>query len=205
MSSNLASSTSSSGEGLFSNKNFIIIVLVTLLVFSFLGVNLLFVFGNFIQSIVNIFGPLVNQLLAIFGYTTGTVLNKSSDIVSDAAKTGIDIADGTIHSVGDLLKSGGRDVDAKARHQLDKLDKSLNVSGIHYNEPSPDTSINPIQKPITSGKQSWCLVGEYQGKRGCIAVSDSNKCLSGQIFPTQQLCLNPTLSDNRSVHSAVKP
>jgi len=147
-SSNFASSTSSSGEGLFSNKNFIIIVLVTLLVFSFLGVNLLFVFGNLIQSIVNIFGPLVSQLLAIFGYTTGTVLNKSADIVSDAAKTGIDIAEGTVQSVGDLLKSGGREVDAKARHQLDKLDKSLNVSGIQYNEPSPDTPSTRFKNPL---------------------------------------------------------
>jgi len=190
-SSNIASS-GSSDEGLFSSKNTLIIILVTLLVFSFLGVNLLFVFGNFMQTISNIFGPLVAQILSIFGYTTGTVLNKSADIVSDVAKTGIDIADGTLHSVGDLLKGvSSQNVDPNARNQLDK---SLNSSGIQYSEPSPDNSINPIQKPITSGKQAWCLVGEYQGKRGCIAVSDSNKCLSGQIFPTQQLCLNPTLT-----------
>ena len=190
-SSNIASS-GSSDEGLFSSKNTLIIILVTLLVFSFLGVNLLFVFGNFMQTISNIFGPLVAQILSIFGYTTGTVLNKSVDIVSDVAKTGIDIADGTLHSVGDLLKGvSSQNVDPNARNQLDK---SLNSSGIQYSEPSPDNSINPIQKPITSGKQAWCLVGEYQGKRGCIAVSDSNKCLSGQIFPTQQLCLNPTLT-----------
>ena len=187
-----SSNIASSNEGLFSSKNMLIVVLVTLLVFSFLGVNLLFVFGNFIQIISNIFGPLVAQILSIFGYTTGTVLNKSADIVSDVARTGVDIADGTLHSVGDLLKGvSSQNVDPNARNQLDK---SLNSSGIQYREPSPDNSINPIQKPIASGKHSWCLVGEYQGKRGCIAVSDINKCLSGQIFPTQQLCLNPTLT-----------
>jgi len=180
-SSNFASSTS--GEGIFSNKNIIIIALVILLVFSFLGVNLLIVLGNFIQSIVNLFGPLVAQILAVFGYTAGTVIDKSADLVTGVAKTGIDIADGTLHSVGGLLKGSNN-----------PLDRALNTSGIRLNEPSPDNSINPIQKPITSVKQSWCLVGEYQGKRGCIAVSDSNKCLSGQIFPTQQLCLNPTLT-----------
>jgi hypothetical protein len=186
------SAQSGSQDGLFSNKNLLIIILVTLLVFSFLGVNLLFIFGNFIQAIVNLFGPLVTQILSVFGYTAGTVLNKSADIVSDATKTGIDIADGTLHSVGDLLKGASRpNVDAHARNQLDR---SLNTSGIQSREPAPDSSVNPIQKPITSGKQAWCLVGEYQGKRGCIAVSDTNKCLSGQIFPTQQLCLNPTLT-----------
>lgn len=190
--SNLVTQGPSTQDGLFSNKNLLIIILVTLLVFSFLGVNLLFVFGNFIQTIANLFGPLVAQILSIFGYTTGTVLNKSADIVSDVAKTGIDIAEDTVHSVGDLLKGASRpNVDAHARNQLDR---SLNTSGIQHREPTPDSSINPIQKPITSGKQAWCLVGEYQGKRGCIAVSDTNKCLSGQIFPTQQLCLNPTLT-----------
>jgi hypothetical protein len=192
MSTNIASTTSTTGEGIFSNKNSIIIILSALLVFSFLGINLLYVFGNFIQSIVNIFGPLVAQVLSIFGYTTGTVLNKTADIASDVAKTGIDIAEGTLQSVGDLLKnSSSSNVNLTTRNQLDK---SLNISGLQYKEPSPDNSINPIQKPITSAKQAWCLVGEYQGKRGCIAVTDSNKCLSGQIFPTQQLCLNPTLT-----------
>ena len=62
------------------------------------------------------------------------------------------------------------------------------------NQPEPDTSVDPIQKPITSNKINWCLVGEYQGKRGCIEVDDTSKCMSGQVFPTQATCLNPTRS-----------
>jgi hypothetical protein len=53
---------------------------------------------------------------------------------------------------------------------------------------------NPIKNPITAGKQGWCLVGEYQGKRGCIEVSEHDRCLSGQVFPNQKMCLNPTLT-----------
>ena len=61
-------------------------------------------------------------------------------------------------------------------------------------EPTPDNSTNPIQKPISSDKSNWCLVGEFQNKRGCVAVTESDKCLSGQIFPHQAMCLNPTLT-----------
>ena len=62
------------------------------------------------------------------------------------------------------------------------------------NQPVPDASVDPIQKPITAGKVNWCLVGEYQGKRGCIEVDDDSKCMSGQVFPSQNMCLNPTRS-----------
>lgn len=181
---------------IFSGSNLIIFLLVVLLIFSSLGINIFIVIGNFFQTIVNLFGPLISQLLSIFGYTAGTIIDKSADILTDTTKAGVEIAGGAVHSVGDLLKDASRaNIDPKARNQLDR---TINSSGIQFREPKADTTTNPIQNPITSGKQRWCLVGEYQGKRGCIAVTDADKCLSGQIFPTQQLCLNPTISQNRS-------
>lgn len=183
----MSNTASTSSSWLFSSKNFIIILLIALLVFSSLGINIFIVFGNLFQSIVNFFGPVISQVLSFFGYATGTIIDKSSDVIASTAKTGIDIADGTLHSVGNLLKTASKP----------GLDITLNQSGIKYKQPIPDTTTNPIQNPITSGKQTWCLVGEYQGKRGCIEVGDSSKCLSGQIFPTQQICLNPTITQNR--------
>lgn len=193
----------------FSNKNIIITILVGLLVLSFLGINLLSVGGELFQVIANIFGPLVTQILSIFGYTAGTLITTSADVTGDAAKTGIDIAEGTIHSVGGLLKNMSRPhVDDKARNQLDNgLNIDLRTMPVPVQAPAPvnapnreaepDKSSNPIQKPITSGKTQWCLVGEYEGKRGCIEISNRDKCLSGQVFPEQKLCLNPTFTQNR--------
>lgn len=190
---------------LFSNKNFIITILIFLLILSFLGVNLLAILGNWIQAIINILGPLFSQILSVFGYTAGTVLVKSTDLVTDVAKTGIDIAGGTVHSVGGLLKDASKDnIDSKAKTQLDSsinadaskdLDTKINTGGDNKPrpEPKPNDSANPIQNPISSQKTSWCLVGEYQDKRGCIEIGEADQCLSGQVFPSQKLCLNPTL------------
>jgi hypothetical protein len=186
----------SSISSIFSNKNYIIIFLLILLTFTFLGINILNIFGNFFQTLVNIFGPLITQILSVFGYTAGTLIDKSADIVSDTAKTGIDIAGDTVSSIGDILKDASRpNVDAKAKQQLDH---SINISTLSKKEPAPDSSTNPIQKPITSGKAGWCLVGEYEGRRGCIEVSQSDKCISGQVFPEQAMCLNPNLSQNKT-------
>jgi hypothetical protein len=62
------------------------------------------------------------------------------------------------------------------------------------NQPSPDASTSPIQTSPSSSKSQWCLVGEYNGARGCINITDQDKCMSGQVFPSQQMCLNPTMT-----------
>ena len=85
-------------------------------------------------------------------------------------------------SVGTILKDASRpNVNTHATGSLDSA----------INNVSPTPSENPIQKPITAGKSGWCLVGEYEGKRGCISVNDYDKCLSGQVFASQDQCLLP--------------
>ena len=185
-------------SNLFSSKNMLIGILCVLLILSFLGINLLNVLGNLLQEITRLFKPLVVELwaifvkiLAVFGYTTGVVLNKSADIVGDTTKTGIDIAEGTVHSVGNILMGGKGE-----NKSLDNVLKAPSEKGPRPEEPVPDSTENPIQNPISVNKSGWCLVGEYKGRRGCIEVSEQDKCLSGQVYPSQKLCLNPVLTPN---------
>tara|TARA_Y100000389_G_C17382828_1_gene475323 strand:+ start:540 stop:1103 length:564 start_codon:yes stop_codon:yes gene_type:complete len=175
------------------NKNFIISTLVFLLILSFLGINILQIVGNLMETLIKIFGPLITQILSIFGYTAGTVIDKTAVIATDVATAGIEIAGDSVQTVGTLLKDVSRkNVDLDARLELDNsLNRQENSS-----YPNDDYSENPIQKPITSNKTNWCLVGEYQGKRGCIEVDNSEQCLSNQVYPSQKLCLNPTLTSN---------
>jgi len=192
---------SNNGSSIFSNKNFLIVVLVILLVLSFLGINLILVGGNIFEYVVKILTPLVTQIFSVFAQTTGTVINKTTDVVTDTAKVGVDIAGGTLHSVGNLLKNSSQPIEIAAL-KLDSpppptpLDKSINNSPVKSPEPAPDKAANPIQNPISSGKTQWCLVGEYEGRRGCIEIGESDKCLSGQVFPNQKACVNPTQTNN---------
>jgi len=188
------SSPTNNDTSLFSNKNMIIIILVSLLILSFLGINLVIMGGNFMQYVVQIFTPFLNQLFSLLGYTTGTVINKSTDVVVDTAKTSIDIAGGTLHSVGNIFKNSSEPVNVGAI--ATPLDLSINKSSNKPVDPKPDTTSNPIQNPIASSKTQWCLVGEYEGRRGCININESDKCLSGQVFPDQKACLNPTYTNN---------
>lgn len=43
-----------------------------------------------------------------------------------------------------------------------------------------------------SAKKGWCYIGTDRGYRSCVEL-EANKCLSGDIFPSKDICINPSL------------
>lgn len=161
-------------------KNTIILGLVVLLILSFLGINVLEILSNLISTVASIIVPVSINILSFFGYTTGTILSNTSVLVGESAKKAIDITQNALTKTGDALvvasKSGS-------------LNSSIQTGNPNVFDPSPVSASNPvITKPNNSG---WCLVGEYQDQRGCVKVDETDKCMSGQIFPSKQACLAP--------------
>jgi hypothetical protein len=56
-----------------------------------------------------------------------------------------------------------------------------------YNE---DSNTSSIQK---KGGKGFCYIGEDKGTRVCASVEESDTCMSGNIFPTKDMCINPSL------------
>lgn len=173
-------------------KNVLIGILLVILILSLLGINIFTIFGNSLQNFIDIFSPIISKTLAELGYASGNIITQSSDILADTSKTGIDILNDTVNSVGDLL------LKASSKNPNARLDKYINQPPTEPpRSPDPNSTSSPIQSGGSS-KSNWCLVGEYNGTRGCISVTDQDKCLSGQVFPSQQQCLNPNFTQNNS-------
>ncbi len=170
----------------FDNKMLIIVALCIILFFSLLGVNLFFFFGGIFETVAKFVMPLFRQILSLLGFSAGTIINKTADVVGDTAKFSVDIAEGTVQSVGTLLQkaSAGGLTDDMRRNFKD----SMNIT--------PSSYENSVLSTAASKRSSWCLVGEYQGKRGCVEINEGDKCLSKQIYPNKQMCLNPTQTNN---------
>jgi hypothetical protein len=45
----------------------------------------------------------------------------------------------------------------------------------------------------SSNKKGWCLIGSYEGIRSCSRVGEADTCMSGDIFPSQDICVNPNI------------
>ena len=195
------SSSSFSFSSFFDFKTILILFLFAFLLLILLGINIFTILGNSVNNLSDVLGPFIKNFMKALGYSTGTVINTSADTVSDVAKTSIDIAEGSVQNIGNLLISAsgetqtpGASTPAPPAPPAKSLEETVQKNTPKTSEPNPDNSSNPIQKPISADKSSWCLVGEYQNKRGCVPVTESDKCLSGQIFPNQAMCLNPTLT-----------
>lgn len=163
----------SSSLGFFDWKMFFIFILLIIVLLTYFGINVLHIFGDAIETGVSSLSPSFKSFFGLVGDSTGSAINNAADITAGAAKAGIDVAEGTIQSVGNII-IGDEAVGHGPRKSYD---------------PQPDAPEDPIQKSLTSAKNKWCLVGEYQNKRGCIDISESDKCLSGQVFPNEEMCL----------------
>lgn len=153
----------------FLDIRFFTLIFVIVLVALF---HMSYTFKNIILNIYDIFLNFIDMLFNFFGKT----LNLSTDVAANVAHTGIDVAEGTIQNVGNLMIG----------------DEAVERPTYKYNTPIPDDTDNNIQKSISSSKTKWCLIGEYKNKRGCVSVKDSEKCLSGQVFPNERMCLQST-------------
>ena len=53
------------------------------------------------------------------------------------------------------------------------------------------TEPQPIQSD--SQQNGYCYIGKINNSRYCAKVSSRNSCMSGDIFPTMAVCINPNL------------
>ena len=60
--------------------------------------------------------------------------------------------------------------------------------------PEADDSTSRIQMKPAS-KSGFCYIGEDRGFRSCIEVGEGDVCMSGNIFPTDAICINPNLRE----------
>jgi hypothetical protein len=76
--------------------------------------------------------------------------------------------------------------------QEQNLQKALDDASKPDGGPKPDDSLSRIQSG-SSGKAGWCFIGEDRGFRTCSEIGQNDKCMSGDIFPSQEICMNPNL------------
>jgi hypothetical protein len=75
----------------------------------------------------------------------------------------------------------------------ENLNNALESKNQSNTSPIADDSYSNIQRSKPTHKSGWCYIGEERGFRSCIEVGDNDLCMSGNIFPSQEICINPTL------------
>ena len=72
-------------------------------------------------------------------------------------------------------------------------ERSRDVSKEVKNSIDKKQQTEPLPLQTSSVEHGYCYIGTTNNVRNCAKVSSKNKCMSGDIFPTMDLCINPTL------------
>jgi hypothetical protein len=198
-------STSSNDTGFFDSLKSINMTtwLLIILILAFLGFNIFAYLAEGTQTVTNIFGPLINKL---FG-TTVAITGQAVDISAEGAKAVVggtaSVIESGLTAVQDVTPNGatapssvkGQPINQQQVDimQQSTLNRALNTAQSQQPQ-QQDYQANEASSSINStGKAGWCYIGDDRGFRSCAQVGVNDTCMSGDIFPSQEICMNPNL------------
>ena len=150
-------------------------VLLVVLLLGFVGINI-FVYLGF--SVKNIYGLLDKFVNTIKAYLSG---NKSTPKPKPNTKPKPKPKEESLPSKDPVTKTIQDLVDDIEEPKPPREKKG---------EVKPDEDRTSIH---SSGKSGYCNVGSWKGIRSCVKVAKESECISGDIFPTKDICINPNL------------
>jgi hypothetical protein len=104
-------------------------------------------------------------------------------------KGGINKLEKAIDEKKIINKIDGKNIEINNTAQVEQTKKKKEFI------PEPDDSTSRLQSSKPSSKQGYCYIGEDRGFRSCIEVDKGDVCMSGDIFPTKDICINPNLRE----------
>jgi hypothetical protein len=177
--------------------------LLIILILAFLGFNIFVYLAKGTQDFTSFFAPFMEK---IFG-TTLSVTGQTVDVAAEGAKA-------VVGGSANVINTG---LTAVQGITPNGAPSSLPTQSVQGTMPQPDvTANNTLNRALNTsqqmrqgggandeyeaheasssiGKAGWCFVGEDRGFRTCAEVGVNDDCMSGDIFPSQELCINPNL------------
>jgi len=217
LSSDIGVSSSSSDSSMSSFFDWIKEISLTtwfliILILAFLGFNIFVYLAKGTQEFNSFFAPLIQKVVAIFGGVTGQVVDVSAEGAKAVVNTSADVVTTGLTGVQNITPSKqvqpktsqtttkGQDIKTTFPQgdvaQANTLNKAINSSTAQKQQVNgEDYQADEASSTIQNGapKAGWCYIGEDRGFRSCAEVGVNDTCMSGDIFPTSQVCVNPSL------------
>ena len=135
-------------------------------------------------------------VVVMLGFNIFLYLGHGPDVLAmllgKTAKKGLRATKTVVGKRGEKLKQDIIDFKKKAQTTLgDEFRKLENLVETPITEFTGATSLlNKVQK---RGKSGYCYVGTDRGYRSCVDVGNNDICMSGQVFPSREICIHPSL------------
>jgi hypothetical protein len=159
-----------------------------ILILIFLGFNIFTYLGKITEWLLDLIKP----VLTFFGYGIAQTTKQVVSVSATGTKGLVDATAGTVTGGIDMLANGLSAKKKRGKSDMKALDNSIRNQQA---EPMPDDAGSKTQASKARGKAGYCYIGEDRGFRSCIQVGEADMCMSGDIFPTHDVCINPNLRE----------
>jgi hypothetical protein len=211
-----SSLSNSDGDILSMFKNISITTWVVIFfILAFFGFNIFVYLAKGTQDITNFFRPYIEYILYFFAYITSSVVDVTAAGTQNIINKGTQVANKNLTEIQiqaqkiedktspTILKSepvqqtqtNKQGTDIMSNNTLNNTLNTANVSNVNNNNNNNEYQADESTSKIQSGgnKSGWCYIGEDRGFRSCVEVGQQDSCMSGDIFPSQDICINPSL------------
>jgi hypothetical protein len=194
-------------------KTWVLIIIVL----AILGFNIFTYLAKGTQFTANIFNQITSWFSGLFGNNATDTAKQTINVSATGAKAGVDAVATTTTNAIDAVSNPnlqtnintnynpptaapkqayssqpGQPIQQIEKNQEDSLNKALNNAQKDQSVQADD-SYSTIQMSKSAGKTGWCYIGDDRGIRSCMEVGPNDMCMSGDIFPTNDVCVNPNL------------
>jgi len=185
----------------------VVIIVVVVMILAYYKINLFTITGNIIQWFSDKITPIFINIMKFFGVAVGETTIAATTIAStgvSAVTSGVDavnqgVSSAVVSGVQTTLSSPNvstYETSMPSQKVQNTNDVSFNIVNtapqmVAQQQQEENTQYsNDVQYNTPVG---YCFIGEQSNLRYCAEVSDSTQCASGDIFPTQELCINPNM------------
>ena len=216
-----SSDSSSSSSSIWSSIQNIGLInwIIIFFILSLLGFNIFYYLAVGTQDITDFFKPIFEKILVIFGLTAKTVVDVTAEGSRSVVNTTANVFDKTTRAIQDTVDKPFEQAQMQNQQQVSPSGASTSISNDKFQQPVADImQANTLNKALNtstgtskgnqdfeadessstiqrgaSSKAGWCYIGEDRGFRTCAQVGVNDTCMSGDIFPSQEICINPKL------------
>jgi hypothetical protein len=180
---------------------------------ALIGFNVFTYLDDITEWLSATFGAPFRAVARSLGYAAIDTAQYTIDVAAKGSKSAVDIAAGAATSGIDVLqktinrtnRQEDQPIQSQSQSQRQSQSQSQNqdigssdalqqaLSHAKNEPPQPDDATSQTQRNQRSGKSGYCYIGEDRGFRSCIQIGEQDTCMSGDIFPTHAICVNPRL------------
>jgi hypothetical protein len=193
----ITESTTESSYSIWSVISFILIILIVwVLIFNFFDLGKV---TDWIQSFLKFIGYSTSETIKTTASVGATGVAGSTNVAAGAVTGGIDVLEKGLNLTPEEKARAQNQHQAQVTalyppslNPTDSAVLSTGLANLKKMTPLPDDATSVTQGGGRS-KSGYCYIGEDRGFRSCIKVGENDQCMSGDIFPTMDICINPNL------------